>query len=210
MKHKTIKITEQIILIVVKEDYERAMLFCRIQEFYESPNRNFRGKKFSIWDYMRWYSKKSGSFSYPADFAGFNVPLVVAKKCYELNEIETPYDRIMNEIVERYFINGERRHLIGSESPFGDTFDHELCHALYYTDLAHKNAMDELTGNIGKKNMARFKKNLLAMGYNASVLKDEIQAYMATEVNKRFCEGVTGAKKLHLKYRSVFEKNKPI
>lgn len=210
MKYKTIKVTEQIILVVVKNDYDRAMLFCKVQEFYESPNRKFRGNNFSIWDYMRWYSEKSGSFSYPSDFTGFNLPMLVAKKCYDTNDIETPYDKTMSEIINRYFVNGERRYLIGADSPKGDTFDHELCHALYYTDLAYRNLMDEITDGIGKRNMARFKKNLLSMGYHASVLKDETQAYMATEVNKKFCDGVSGAKKLHLKYRSAFKKMRPI
>lgn len=210
MKYKTVKITDNIVLVVVKDRYERAMLFCKAQEFYESPNKNFRGKKFSIWEYMKWYAGMKGCFSYPKDFSGFNMPMVVAKKCYEINSVETPYDEAMSEIVDRYFVNGERKYLIGAESAKGSTFEHEVCHALYYTDLTYKNAMDKITRTISDKNMAKFRKNLLAMGYHTSVLKDEIQAYMATEVNKRLCSGVTGAKKLHLKYKSVFKKMRPI
>lgn len=210
MKYKTVKITDQIILVIVKDRYERAMLFCKAQEFYESPCRNFRGKKFSIWDYMSWYSEKTGCFSYPKDFSGFNMPMVVAKKCYESNEIETPYDKVMSEIVERYFVNGERRYLIGTGSMKGSTFEHELCHALYYTDLKYKNTMDSITKTIPKKNIDRFAKNLSSMGYHSSVLKDEVQAYMATEVNSRLCSGVSGTKRLHASYRSVFKKMRPI
>lgn len=211
MKLKTIKITEQIIAVVVKDHYDRAMLFCRIQEFYESPGRSFRGHKFSMWDYFKWYADNGhGCFSYPKDFEGFNVPLVVAKKCYEMNELETPYDHAMKEIVDRYFVNGHRKYLVGVDSMKGGTFDHELCHALYYTDEEYRSAMDDVTATISKKNRERLKKNLSDMGYCSAVFKDEVQAYMSTEINKRFTRGVTGVKKLHSSYKSIFKKMKPL
>ena len=120
MKYKIKEIRPNIFAVVVKDDYERAMLFCRVQEFYESPRSSFRDKKFSIWDYFKWYSKENfGSFSYPNDFVGFNFPLVVAKKCYEMNELETPYDIEMKKIVDDLYDDGKRmdfrRH--GAERP---------------------------------------------------------------------------------------------
>lgn len=210
MKYKTVKITDQIIAVVVKNGYDRAMLFCRAQEFYESPNGKFRSQKFSIWDYCRWYSQEKGCFSYPKDFEGFNVPMVIAKACYNLNEKETPYDLVMSEIVDRYFVDGVRKYLIGVAELKGATFWHEMCHALYYTDAEYRSEMDEITRDISKKNTLRLKKNLKAMGYCGAVFKDEAQAYMSTEVSKRLCVGVTGAKKLHERYRTVFKKFKPI
>jgi len=210
MKYKTIKVTEQIIAVQVKDQYDRAMLFCRTQEFYESPCRKFRGQKFSIWDYLKWYSRKNGSFSYTKDFVGFNMPLIIAKKCYELNELETPYDKIMNDIVDRYFVNGEKKYLIGTDSLNNSIFDHEMCHAMYYVDEEYKSRMDEITDSISEKNRKRMKKNLAGMGYCLSVFKDEVQAYMATEINKRFCSGLTGTKKIHASYKSVFKKMRPI
>lgn len=210
MKYKTVKITDQIVAVVVKDDYERAMLFCRAQEFYESPNRKFRGRKFSIWDYCRWYSEGKGCFSYPKDFEGFNIPMIMAKACYEVNDRETPYDKIMSDIVDRYFVDGVRKYLIGVAELKGATFWHEMCHALYYTDIKYRAEMDEITRDVSKKNTLRLKKNLKTMGYCGAVFKDEVQAYMSTEVSKRLCAGVTGAKKLHDRYRAVFKKFKPI
>lgn len=210
MKYKTIKITEQIIAVQVNDDYERAMLFCRAQEFYESPCKKFRGKKFSIWDYFSWYSKKNGCFSYTKDFTGFNMPLIVAKKCYELNELETPYDRVMKEIVDRYFVNGEKKYIVGVDSLKNSLFDHEMCHAMYYVDQEYRTRTNEITESISEKNIKRMKKNLSGMGYCLSVFKDEVQAYMATEINKKFCCGVTGCKKLHASYKAVFKKMKPL
>jgi hypothetical protein len=207
MKYKIKNICQNVIALVVPDDYDRAMLFCRVQEFYESPNKNFKNKGFSIWDYYRWYSKEhSGCFSYVKDFVGFNLPLIVAKKCYQINETETPYDVEMKRIVDELFVSGERKYLIGVDCLKNSTFDHELCHALYYTNMDYKIEMDELTASISKVNLQKFKKNLKSIGYCSEVMKDEIQAYMATEVSKKVAKGIGNAKSLHKKYKAVFKK----
>jgi hypothetical protein len=206
MKFKVKEIRPNIIAVAIADNYDRAMLFWRVQEFYESPCKRFRGGKFSIWDYARWYSRKTGCFSYPKDFVGFNLPLVVAKKCYETNPMETPYDEEMNELVNSLFVNGERQYLIGTESFKGGIFEHELAHALYYTDMDYKLEMDNLTKSIPKKSLAIFRKNLLKIGYHTGVVKDEVQAYMATEVNEKICRGVPNKKAMHKEYRKVFRR----
>jgi hypothetical protein len=208
MKYRIKKISPNIFAVVVSDDYERAMLFCRVQEFYESPNPKFKNSSFSIWDYFRWYSKNgSGCFSYVSDFVGFNLPLVVAKKCYQMNESETPYDDEMMGVIDKLFVNGERQYLIGVDDLANPTFYHELAHALYYTDTEYRISMDKITKTISKENMAKFRKNLYSVGYCSDVVKDEIQAYMATEMaNKKITKGVTNKKKLHQKYKSVFKK----
>lgn len=208
MKYRIKEIRPNIFAVVVKDDYERAMLFCRVQEFYESPGTQFRDKKFSIWDYYRWYSREnSGSFSYPKDFVGFNLPLVVAKKCYEMNELETPYDIEMKKIVDDLHKNGHRGYLIGVDSLKNCTFRHEIAHALYYSNLDYKSEMDDLTRSLSEFNMSRFRKNLKAIGYCSGVVKDEIQAYMSTEVNKKITRGVKNKKSLHQKYKSVLKRH---
>lgn len=207
IKYKIKPVRPDIFAVVVPDNYDRAMLFWRVQEFYESPSKRFRGGRFSFWDYARWYAHKYGeSFSYPADFVGFNLPLIVAKKCYETNEAETPYDREMIKIVDSLFVNGEKKYLIGAESFKGDTFDHELAHGLYYTDMCYKNEMDDLTHSLPEKSLSALRKNLLKIGYHRGVIKDEIQAYMATEVSEKVCKGVARSRELHKKYRKVFRK----
>lgn len=206
MKFKVKEIRPNIIAVAIADNYDRAMLFWRVQEFYESPCKRFRGGKFSIWDYARWYSRKTGCFSYPKDFVGFNLPLVVAKKCYETNSMETPYDEEMKELVNSLFVNGERQYLIGTESFKGGIFEHELAHALYYTDIDYKLEMDNLTKSIPKKSLGVFRKNLLKLGYHTGVVKDEVQAYMATEVNEKICRGVPNKKAMHKEYRKVFRR----
>ena len=43
------EVRPNVFAVIVKDHYHRAMLFMRVQEFYESPNTEFRGKNFSIW-----------------------------------------------------------------------------------------------------------------------------------------------------------------
>lgn len=208
MKYKIKEIMPNIFAVVVPDHYERAMLFLRVQEFYESPSKRFRDNKFSVWDYFRWYAEDKGCFSYPCDFVGFNLPLIVAKKCYEVNMVETPYDETMKAIVDEIFVNGTRQYLVGVDSLKNMTFNHELAHALYYTNMIYKSKMDEITSSISKSDMAKFKRNLKQIGYCSAVTKDEIQAYMATEISKKAAKGVLNKKKLHQKYKSVFKKYK--
>jgi hypothetical protein len=130
----------------------------------------------------------------------------VAKKCYDMNEVETPYDEEMKSIVDSLFVNGERRYLIGAESVKGDTFDHEMAHAMYYTDEDYRNEMDEVTSSLSRTTLYAFKKNLGKIGYCPAVFKDEIQAYMATEVSPKLCKGVRGKQAIHKRYRSVFRR----
>jgi hypothetical protein len=207
MKYKIKKISPVIFAVVVPDNYERAMLFCRAQEFYESPNPKFKNSSFSMWDYFRWYSKSnSGCFSYVKEFVGFNLPLVVAKKCYQMNGSETPYDDEMMGVIDELFVNGERQYLIGVDGLENPTFYHELAHALYYTDVEYRRLMNKITKTISKENMASFRRNLYSVGYCSNVVKDEIQAYMSTEMaNNKITKGVTNKKKLHQKYKSVFK-----
>lgn len=207
IKYKIKAVRPDVFVVVVPDGYDRAMLFWRVQEFYESPNKKFRDSSFSVWDYAKWYAGKyEGSFSYPADFVGFNLPLVVAKKCYEVNDLETPYDREMRAIVESLFVNGGRQYIIGTDSLKGDTFEHEMAHAMYYTDMVYRNEMDGVTDSLPKAVADRLKRNIRKIGYHSSVVKDEIQAYMSTELSERVCEGVRGKREMHRRYRRVFKR----
>jgi len=77
------KASSGIFVVVVEDSYERAMLFLRCQEFYESPFPDFRGKHFDIFQYMNHYRKENDSsfFTYPGDWGGFNVPGDIVEQC---------------------------------------------------------------------------------------------------------------------------------
>lgn len=205
------KITQKIIAVSLESQYDLAMLFCRVQEFYESPCRHFRGKAFSIWDYFSWYAAEgAGCFSYPVDFVGFNVPLHVARECYKVNAVETPYDAVMCKIVARYFSPRTPKYLIGANSLTDATFDHELSHAMYALDDEYRTAANHITRKISPVKRKRLHANLAAMGYSPTVFADEIQAYFATGTTKKFICGVRGIERLQLQYRELYCKMRPL
>jgi hypothetical protein len=216
------EVKDRIYAVTIPDNYERAMTFCRVQEFYESPNPDFRGKNFNIWDYIEWYSRQNdGSFTYTSDWSGFNIPLVVAWECYEgvasmKDTWKSKWDETMKDIVwavqGRMFHKKNKRdsnaYIIGTEDMEGDTFKHEVCHGLYYTNKEYKKAVDEITDSIDPEVRETLKNNLLEMGYTEGVVYDEIQAYLnfGWESNK-FSKGVKKnvLKGLNKKYLQLFE-----
>ena len=183
------EIHENVFAVVVPDRYYRAMLFLRVQEFYESPNAQFRGKPFSIWKYMEWYSKqKQNSFSYPSDWTGFNFPLSVALKCYSYvrTSSESPYDEDMREILEHieFTVNqrkNKRAYVIGVSGLESSTFHHEMCHAFYHIYPKYKKEVDAITESMKPVHYKKMCKNLKDMGYTEKVFKDEVQAYTCVD-----------------------------
>lgn len=205
--YKLKQVSEKIFAVIVPNKYDLGMLFCRVQEFYESPNKKFKNNKFSIWDYYEWYSKNnSGCFSYVKDYCGYNVPFDIAKECYKLNKIETPYDKIFIEILKNINLRGS--YVIGIDRINNSTFFHEFCHGLYYVNSSYRKEMDDITKKISKINYQKFKNNLKQKGYCSAVTDDEIQAYMSTEVNMSMTKGIANKSDLHKKYKKVFQKYK--
>lgn len=196
ISYKVKEVEPNIFAVIVKDDYDRAMMFCRVQEYYESPNKKFRGKDFSIWDYMKWYnSKYHKGFSYAADWSGFNLPYDVARKCLEETITETPYDDemwyVLNRVEEMMYVKSTKpntkAYIIGTGDSTGSTFDHELCHGLWYTNKEYKKRAEALVKKLPKAHYNHIKKELLNMGYSDKVINDEIQAYMSTGLCPSFC-----------------------
>jgi hypothetical protein len=189
MEYKLTQIEDKIHAVTIKSKYDRAMLFCKVQEFYESPNPTFRGQYFSIWQYMRWYSlnNKKG-FTYALDWSGFNIPIKIVENCYHPKNPyrnETPYDNHLQEIVgkikETDPHNAKLGYLIGTDSLTSETFEHEVRHAKYLTDKNYKKKVDKVVQKIKTKYPQEYKvlrDNIVAMGYSHTVVDDEIQAYI--------------------------------
>lgn len=204
IEYKIQEVKPNIFAVIVENDYDRAMLFCRAQEYYESPNETFRENEFSIWNYMKWYSEEYGKgFTYGNDWSGFNIPFDVIWECYSsssmlsIGEWETPYDAYMWEIlvqidnIRAYRDDENRAYIIGVGNIEDETFQHEVCHGLYYIDDEYKTKVDRATKLIREPHYTIFKNNLIKMGYTDSVIDDEIQAYLQYGwETKTFGEGV--------------------
>lgn len=199
IKYKIKEVKPNIFAVIVKDDYDRAMLFCRAQEYYESPNKKFRGKDFSIWDYMKWYSSEYGrGFSYGVDWGGFNIPFDIMWECYEnqnnLPDWETPYDGYMWEIlvqIDNIRDENKKCYVIGAGDMTGETFQHEVCHGLWYTNNSYRKQAKNVLMTFHPEHYKVFKENLINMGYTDSVIDDEIHAYLTTNWNYgKFGKGV--------------------
>ena len=181
------QIRPNIYAVVIKNDYDRSMLFCRYQEYYESPFPEIRRKFFTLEEYMRLYTieNKNGYFSYPNDWVGYNVPsnvLIEAEHMFSNNV--NLYDEIMSEII--HYCIGENNfkpwYLIGVDKIGSSTMNHEIAHGFYYTNPTYKIEMNDLIKNIEPKIYNQLKKSLIKTGYvdDKIIIDDEIQAYMST------------------------------
>jgi len=210
-----IEILPKIFAVSIKNDYDRAMLFCRYQEFYESPFKEIRGKHFSLEYYMWIYTKqrKNEIFTYPRDWSGYNIPsgsIEKALNVFYYKNTPSPYDKIMSKIYftcENYPLKfGKPRskwYLLGADSYKSQTMDHEIAHGLYYTNKEYKKSVQELISKIRSKDYSFLCKNLVSMGYanDRKILDDEIQAFLSTGLYKSF-----NTKEIK-KYTADFETN---
>ena len=178
--------------VEVDDDYDRAMLFCRYQEFYESPYKKFRGKAFSWMEYMRFYKTawKKRVFTYPDDWAGYNIPGNIVEKANDIFYKETEYDVIMNDIYSYCALNAQNKnngirhdwYLIGASSKDKGTINHEIAHALYFTNKEYKKVVTLLIKKIKPVHYEKLRKKLVKMGYvdDKKIIDDEIQAFMSS------------------------------
>jgi hypothetical protein len=190
MKTKVSEVKPRIFLIEFDNQYDCNMTFLRYQEFYESPNKKFRGKSFKIVDFMEWYSKDraddngDANFTYTTDWLGFNLPGKVIRLIYELGiEDRNKYDDFMWKHYSKFFDKypDEKFYIIGSKVGDKKTIAHELAHGLFSTNEEYRKIMKKLVASIPEDTRENMYDALIEIGYCKQVLVDECQAYLATE-----------------------------
>lgn len=210
--YKLKKIIPGIYAVKIKDPYQRAMLFLRSQEFYESQFDQIRGTHFDFFEFMDIYRKwrKKDYFSYPEEWVGFNVPGHIVENCTNFvldarNGISsTPYDRVMRDIISsiRKEVKNSKFYLIGVNKFESKLMDHELSHGLFYIDSQYQKDCLKLTKKIPRKIYKSLKKAIVKMGYGEEVVDDEIQAYLSTGLypSMKKIEGIG-------KYSKLFKAN---
>ena len=205
----------------VDDNYDRAMLFCRYQEFYESPYKKFRGKYFTWMEYMKFYKTtwKKDVFTYPEDWSGYNIPSNVLDKAHDKFYKETQYDEIMNDIYFYCGLNSQNKnhgtrcdwYLIGASSKDKGTMNHEIAHGLYFTNKEYRMRMLYQLSLIPKKVMDKIDKKLIKMGYvnDRKILDDEAHAFLSTGLyNGLDTKEIKKYEKNFIKIFKDFNKNK--
>ena len=219
-KGRIVELYPKIYVFEIPDLYELTMLFCKHQEFYESHFDDIRGKNFTLEYYMNKYrlNNKERVFTYPKDWIGFNIPsnsLENSLETFYLNSNLNDYDKILSShlssmlgkhVPPKYYVIGVKS--IDDIS----TLNHELCHALYYTNEEFKKNSIELVEQIDTKNLKSICDTIISIGYsdNKDLLYDEINAYFSTGLNPRLERAISEeiAKELTLKFESNFNKFK--
>lgn len=185
--YKMTEVVPSVFLIQIQDHNDLAYTFLRVQEFYESANSEFQGKKFTLSRYKEWYSSQSdtGTFSYGEDWKGFNVPSDVIHQCYQLNDERTDYDNFFLSLVDRIELTGtDQYYVIGARADDNLTIDHEIAHGFFTVNSVYRGEMNDLISKL-PTHVTEYMTNYLSdLGYADSVHMDEIQAYMATGLRK--------------------------
>lgn len=190
IKYKLKEIVKNVWFVDVDNKFDRAMLFLRVQEFYESDMKDIKGRDFDIIEYMRMYvmRQKKNVFTYPEDWAGYNVPSFAIADCYgnssEMRDSWNVYDKQMLSIYEHIKIRSQDSDFYLISGNNKKTMLHEIAHGLYFTDDSYREEMDATIKNISKRIKRLLYSELKKMGYTRSVWDDEIQAYLSTDTLK--------------------------
>jgi hypothetical protein len=190
--HYTIEeLYPQIYLVIIPNEYDLALTFCRAQEYYESPFPTIRGKEFTLLEFMKVYSENSngsfGIFSYPADWSGFNIPGEVILELYSKRIKDfNIYDKTILEITksiknkkEKFYIIGASKNDIGGDG----IVRHELSHGLWGIDKTYKATCLDILSHIPQETKIKLKEILLSIGYCEETIDDEINAYLSTDAH---------------------------
>lgn len=175
------KLRDRLYELRFDDAHEMCMTFLRYQEFYESPR--YVGRSFTLAEFISWYVKeqsKDGTFSYPQDWGGFNIPVRIIG---EVNDIgiddNNHYDDFMWSISRIISTQCDDAYLIGLEK--GSSLDvHELTHAMFHIDQSYQvNALVIMA--VYKDLTNSLRKILFDNGYADVTSLDEVNAYLVTE-----------------------------
>lgn len=191
MTLKVEELTDGVFHVRAETQYDVTSTFMRVQEFYESPFKEIRGRFFTHEKYMDACAhgkERSGSdkivFSYFEDWVGFNVPGNVFNKWVRLfskKGLWKKEQKLVDLIYEKLEKKTSKFYVIGTYSD-GDskTIDHELSHAWYYLDSEYKRTMLSLLRRFPKAAKQQLRKYLKKDGYTPEVFNDEMIAYLST------------------------------
>lgn len=194
-------INHPIYLVEASTQYQLAATFLRFQEHFESPR--FRGKYFSLEEFMDWYAAAYGAFTYYDDWEGFNVPSWVFKP-FRAGRFD-PLSRKEKKLLDLVADSPEPFYVIGANRPFGlPMIKHELAHALFEIDPRYQR--DVLT-KIRKSDVRTYERALeKSRGYHRTRWPDEINAYSLAGISDLVALGLNlrQAKPLQRSLRQVF------
>ncbi len=182
------EIYPQLFLYTFSNQYELASTFIRLQEFYESPYKQIRGKYFRLEKFMDLYAKdqKKNKFTYFEDWNGFNVPSNIISKFINKfnNDFTNKEINLIKKLPLYKYELSPKFYIIGIVEKGKDTIEHETAHGLYYLNKEYRKKMLKLINEMPIPLRQMAEKYLKKIGYCKAIMKDELQSYFATGLDK--------------------------
>ncbi len=147
--------------------------FIRFQEYYESPNKKYRNKIFTLGDIKNYYSIEYGCDIYSELWIGFNFPSSVLMPFKQ--GLFDPLTSQEKELLGLLKYRHDSYYIIGAQN--NSTLRHELAHAMYGYDQNYKNEIDAIIKKYNK-GFNKISRYIIKKGYDKTVLNDELQAYI--------------------------------
>lgn len=153
--------------------------FCRFQEHYESPNKTFSERPFTLGEFRDWYRERYGKWSYYNDWSGTNVPAHIFK-AFQLGRFD-PLSKEEQNLLNKLPKSGDY-YVIGTSGTKQDMWaiNHEIAHGLFYINKTYRDTSTKLIKKYSRQ-LAKLFKKLGEIGYSKSVYIDEAQAYISTD-----------------------------
>lgn len=189
-----------IYLLSFPGQYLLASTFLRFQEHYESPE--FRGKVFTWEEFMDWYARTNGKFSYLTDWGGFNIPDRVLRPFYD-GKFD-PLTKKEQMLLEMFRGIEPPFYVIGTVKGKMDAMIHELVHGLFMTFPDYRREVGDC---LSRHDLAAARKALLDMGYCREVLDDELNAYVTTGLDGKLKALERRLKPVKQELREVFTRH---
>jgi hypothetical protein len=194
-----------LVLVRTRHQYTLASTFLRFQEHYENPK--FRGRIFSLEEFMDWYAMKFGNFTYYQDWSGFNIPSSVLKSFREggfnpLSNKEKNLLELLADVPEPFYMVG----IYGAKIDL-PTLKHELVHGLYHTVPEYCERVRKI---LRPEEIRCFTEILKKMEYHPSVWQDETNAYLimgATDLKDDGFQWTPSLRGLQAELRIAFNKH---
>lgn len=161
-----------------------ASTMLRLQERYECPCAELRGRGFTLAEYKAWERKSDPArgFTYYDRWPGFNVPGSIVLAGLEQEASLVPREVALKSVLGNalsltvFYVIGTTADHSGSESLY-----HEVCHAMYEVNAEYQIDVDEALFVIPDCRMRAMKAWLRCNGYPDvdRILDDEVHAYLS-------------------------------
>lgn len=161
------------IWVSAESQKELGETFIRFQEYYESPNKHFHNKIFTLGDIKNYYSLQYGGDLYSELWIGFNFPSTVLVPFKQ--GLFDPLTSQEKELLDLLKYRNDNYYIIGAQN--NNVLRHELSHAMYGFDKKYRDSINNIIKKY-RKDFIKVSKYILKKGYNKSVLNDELQAYI--------------------------------